>query len=177
MISSLFVGRDLDVDLLRKRGVVTTHGPDLAGGQAKLLSRLGRPTLQPAPQAFQQDDDLPHVWTARQRRPPSRGTVAEHDPRVGLHAQAFVDKSLSHPRYRRDVATHPVEFEDDFAALVARTRREMTAAGEHKAPVAGLYEPPFGTDAREAIMALVRDGTYREAARRVAKDDPELADL
>jgi hypothetical protein len=75
------------------------------------------------------------------------------------------------------VATHPVEFEDDFATLVARTRHEMIAAGEHKAPAAGVYEPPFGAEARQAIMDLVRDGTYRKAARRVAQDDPELADL
>jgi hypothetical protein len=81
------------------------------------------------------------------------------------------------PAYPGDVATHPVEFDDDFTALVARTRREMIAAGEHKAPAAGVYEPPFGVEAREAIMALVRDGTYREAARRVTLEDPELADL
>lgn len=75
------------------------------------------------------------------------------------------------------MATRPIEFEDDFATFVARIRREMIAAGEHKAPVAGVYEPPFGADARAAIMELVRNGTYREAARRVALDDPELADL
>jgi hypothetical protein len=75
------------------------------------------------------------------------------------------------------MAVHPVEFEDDFTTVVADIRREMIAAGEHKAPAAGVYEPPFGNVARATIMQLVRDGTYREAARRVAVDDPELADL
>src|SRR5947207_273665 len=53
--------------------------------------------------------------------------------------------------YLGDVATHAVEFDDDFAALVARTRREMIAAGENRAPATGVYEPPFGADARQAI--------------------------
>ena len=75
------------------------------------------------------------------------------------------------------MAIHPIEFDDDLATVVARIQREMIAAGEHKAPAAGVYEPPFGDNARAAIMKLVRDGTYREAARRVAVDDPELADL
>ena len=79
--------------------------------------------------------------------------------------------------YLGAVATHAVEFEDDFAALVARTRRDMIAAGEHRTPEAGVYEPPFGADARQAIMGLVRDGTYRDAAGRVALEDPELADV
>jgi hypothetical protein len=78
--------------------------------------------------------------------------------------------------YRGGVATHAVEFEDDFAALVERTRREMIAAGENRAPAAGVYEPPFGADARQAILELVRDGTYRAAADRVTVGDPELAD-
>jgi hypothetical protein len=76
-----------------------------------------------------------------------------------------------------DVAVHPLEFEDDFEAFIAGIRREMIAAGENKAPMAGVYEPPFGDEVRAAIMELVRNGTYREAAQRVALDDPELADL
>jgi hypothetical protein len=74
------------------------------------------------------------------------------------------------------VGTHVVEFEDDFAALVARMRREMIAADENRAPATGVYEPPFGANARQAIMELVRHGTYRAAADRVTVDDPELAD-
>ena len=47
---------------------------------------------------------------------------------------------------------------------------------ENRAPAAGVYEPPFGADARQAIMELVRDSTYRAAADCVTVDDPELAD-
>ena len=109
--------------------------------------------------------------TQLSRRLASPGTERALPP-----ARHVTDSFALVPSYRGDVATHPVEGEDDFATLVTRTRCEMIAAGEHKAPAAGVYEPPFGDDARAAIMRLARDGTYREAARRVAVDDPELAD-
>ena len=75
------------------------------------------------------------------------------------------------------MAVRPIEPEDDLATIVATTRREMISTGEDKAPASGIYEPPFGPDARAVIMALVRDGTYRKAARRVARTDPQLADV
>jgi hypothetical protein len=74
------------------------------------------------------------------------------------------------------VATDPLRLEDDFANVVARVRREIVAAGKHKAPKSGRYQSPLGPEEREAILRLLRDGTYHRAAARVGEEDPELAD-
>jgi hypothetical protein len=74
------------------------------------------------------------------------------------------------------VATDPRARHDDFAAVVARIRQEVVAAGEDKAPVPGGYVSPLGAEERTAIMRLLRDGTYARAAARIAAADPDLAD-
>ena len=78
--------------------------------------------------------------------------------------------------YRLKVAIDPVEPQDDFTVVVDRVRSEILAAGEDKAPAAGEYVSPFGREQRDAIMRLLRDGTYRRAAVGVGRDDPELSD-
>lgn len=74
------------------------------------------------------------------------------------------------------MATDPLEFEDDFAAVVDRVRNEIIVAGEHKAPAAGEYVPTFGPEERDAIMRLLRDGTYHRSAARHRGGRPELSD-
>lgn len=49
-------------------------------------------------------------------------------------------------------------------------------SGEDKAPAAGEYVSPFGPEERDAIMRLLRDGTYHRAAARIGEEDPELSD-
>ena len=78
--------------------------------------------------------------------------------------------------YRWGVATDPLELDDDLGAVVARARRRMVAAGTDKAPVVGVYQSPLGQQEREAILELLRDGTYHRAVARVAAADPDLAD-
>ncbi len=78
--------------------------------------------------------------------------------------------------YRGGVATDPLGVGESFSAAVERVRNEVTMAGEDKAPAAGEYVSPFDADEREAIMRLLRDGTYHRAAARVGEEDPELSD-
>lgn len=74
------------------------------------------------------------------------------------------------------VATDPVDLDDGLESVVQRVRKEIRAAGEHKAPRIGEYVSPLTREERDAIMALVRDGTYHRAAGRVGAEDPDLAD-
>lgn len=73
------------------------------------------------------------------------------------------------------MAMQPLEVED-LDTVVMRARRQLVASGRHKAPVTRLYTSPIGDEERAAVLALLRDGTYQEAARRVGEADPELAD-
>lgn len=73
------------------------------------------------------------------------------------------------------MAMQPLEV-DDLDTVVMRARRQLVASGRHKAPVTGLYASPLGGEERAVVLALLRNGTYREAARRVGEADPELAD-
>jgi len=73
------------------------------------------------------------------------------------------------------MAMQPLEV-DDLDTVVMRARRQLVASGRHKAPATGLYASPLGGEERAAVLALLRNGTYREAARRVGEADPELAD-
>ncbi len=74
------------------------------------------------------------------------------------------------------MATNPLDFDDGLEAIVERVRKDIIAAGEHKAPAAGEYVSPLAAEERDAIMALLRDGTYHRAVARVGQEDPELAD-
>jgi hypothetical protein len=74
------------------------------------------------------------------------------------------------------MATDPLELSDDFVAVVERVRSEVAAAGENKAPAPGEYASPLGPAERDALMHLLRDGTYHQAAARIGEQDPDLAD-
>lgn len=65
---------------------------------------------------------------------------------------------------------------EDLDAVVTRARRQLVASGRNKAPATGLYASPLGEEERAAVLALLRDGTYWEAAKRVGEADPDLAD-
>jgi len=73
------------------------------------------------------------------------------------------------------MAMQPLEV-DDLETVVMRARRQIIASGRHKAPATGSYASPLGVEERAAVLALLRDGTYQEAARRVGEAGPELAD-
>lgn len=72
------------------------------------------------------------------------------------------------------MAMQPLEV-DDLKTVVMRARR-IVASGRHKAPATGTFASPLGAEERAAVLALLRNGTYHEAARRVGEADPELAD-
>jgi hypothetical protein len=74
------------------------------------------------------------------------------------------------------VAADPLEPKDDFVAVVERVRGELAATGEDKVPIPDEYVSPLGPTERDAIMRLLRDGTYRRAAARVGEQDPDVAD-
>lgn len=74
------------------------------------------------------------------------------------------------------MATDLLDLDNNFPAVVDRVRNKVIMAGEHKAPAAGEYASPFGPEERDAIMRLLRDGTYHSAAARVGEEDPELSD-
>lgn len=74
------------------------------------------------------------------------------------------------------MAINPIAFEDDFNAVVARTRRTIASRGENRADVREDFQSPLSPEERDAVMSLLRDGTYAAAAGRVAADDPDFAD-
>jgi hypothetical protein len=69
----------------------------------------------------------------------------------------------------------PLEM-DDLETAVMRARRQLVASGRHNAPATGLYASSLGAEERAAVLELLRNGTYHEAAKRVGEADPELAD-
>jgi hypothetical protein len=77
--------------------------------------------------------------------------------------------------YRGCVAIR-LEVESDLSDVVERTRQQLHEAGEDRAAVAGVYDPGLAPAASDAILGLLRDGTYHRAAARIAAVDPDLAD-
>ncbi len=78
--------------------------------------------------------------------------------------------------YRRGVPADPREPKGDFVAVVERVRGEIAATGEDKVRIPDAYVSPLGPTERDAIMRLLRDGTYRRAAARIGEEDPDVAD-
>lgn len=74
------------------------------------------------------------------------------------------------------MATQQVVPEDSFEAAVARARHAAAAAGELRPPALGRYVSPLGSGEREAVLRILRDGTYAAAAVAVGADDIDLAD-
>lgn len=74
------------------------------------------------------------------------------------------------------MAIDPIAFEDDFDAVVARTRQAIASRGENRLDVTEEFQSPLSSEEREVLMSLLRDGTYAAAAGRVAVEDPDFAD-
>ncbi len=74
------------------------------------------------------------------------------------------------------MAINPIAFEDDFDAVVARTRQAIASRGENRLNMTEEYQSPLSPEEREVVMSLLRDGTYAAAAGRVAVEDPDFSD-
>jgi hypothetical protein len=73
------------------------------------------------------------------------------------------------------VALDPVELTPELGEVVARARRRAASAGELQARP-GPYRSPVPPEAADAVLELLRDGTYAAAVARVVAEDPDLAD-
>lgn len=73
------------------------------------------------------------------------------------------------------MAIDPVDLGPELGEAVARARSAAVAAGELRTRL-GPYRSPLPPEASDAILGLLRDGTYDEAVRSVVADEPELAD-
>lgn len=69
-----------------------------------------------------------------------------------------------------------LRLDPDLAAVVERARRRAVEMGEWPRGPFPSYEPKLSAEVADAIMELLRDGTYAEAVARIAAEDPELAD-
>jgi len=74
------------------------------------------------------------------------------------------------------VALDPVELTPELGKVVERARRQAAAAGELRPPRPGPYRSPVPPKAADAVLELLRDGTYAAAVARVVSEDPDLAD-
>jgi len=74
--------------------------------------------------------------------------------------------------YSATVAVDGIEISPELRQVVERARQTAEAAGELRPPAVG----PIRAEAREAVIGLLRDGSYAAAVARIAAADPELAD-
>jgi hypothetical protein len=74
------------------------------------------------------------------------------------------------------MAVEPIEPGPQLREAVVRARQAAEAAGELRPPEPGPCRSPLPPEAAEAILELLRDGTYAAAVARVVAEDPELAD-
>lgn len=74
------------------------------------------------------------------------------------------------------MAVDPIELSPELGRLVERARRAAEAAGELRPPAAGPLRSTVPVEAQEAIVSLLRDGTYAAAVARIAAEAPDLAD-
>lgn len=65
---------------------------------------------------------------------------------------------------------------DEFANLVARTRRTLEARGELRPPKRGPLQIHLPQSIRDAIAADLAAGNYERAVRETTGDDPEMTD-
>ncbi len=62
----------------------------------------------------------------------------------------------------------------ELNAAVERAREAARAAGEFDLPT-GPFESPWVPELRQAVVALLENGTYDEIVRTMAAFDPDLA--
>jgi hypothetical protein len=63
----------------------------------------------------------------------------------------------------------------ELTAVVEHARRRARDGDELRPPRPGPYASRLPPEAREIVLAWLRDGGYDEAVARVVADDPELA--
>lgn len=63
----------------------------------------------------------------------------------------------------------------ELTAVVEHARRRARDGGELRPPRPGPHASRLSPEAREIVLAWLRDGGYDEAVARVVADDPELA--
>ena len=74
------------------------------------------------------------------------------------------------------MAVDPIDLSPELREIVERARRAAEEAGELLPPGVGPLRCTIPVEAREAIIELLRDGTYAAAVARIAAEDPDLAD-
>ncbi len=72
------------------------------------------------------------------------------------------------------MVTEPIDVPDDFETVVAQARRAAELAGELGPRAAGPYVSPLAPDERDAILGVLRDGSYGRAVAALTADDPDL---
>jgi hypothetical protein len=60
--------------------------------------------------------------------------------------------------------------------VVARARRRVAETGELERSRPGRYRSPVPPEVANAVLELLRDGTYAAAVASVVADDPDLGD-
>jgi hypothetical protein len=74
------------------------------------------------------------------------------------------------------VAVDPVALNAELDEVVARARRRVAETGELRRSGAGPYRSQVPPEVADAVLELLRDGTYAAAVARVVADDPDLGD-
>jgi hypothetical protein len=74
------------------------------------------------------------------------------------------------------VAVDPLELNPELDEVVARARRRVVETGEFPRSGSGRYRSPVPAEVADAVLELLRDGTYAAAVARVVADDPDLGD-
>jgi hypothetical protein len=93
---------------------------------------------------------------------------------VGIRSARAVEARAS--PYSWVMAGGPIELSPELRSVVEHARQAAEAAGELRPPVAGPLQSTIPVEAREAIVGLLRDGTYAASVARIAADDSDLAD-
>jgi hypothetical protein len=74
------------------------------------------------------------------------------------------------------VAVDPLALNPELDEVVARARRRAAETGEFARFRTGPYRSPVPPEVADAVLDLLRDGTYAAAVARVVADDPDLGD-
>jgi len=72
------------------------------------------------------------------------------------------------------VAVERVERNPELDAVVARVRRHAAETGELGRYRSGRYRSQVPPEVADAVLELLRDGTYAAAVASIVADDPDL---
>jgi hypothetical protein len=70
----------------------------------------------------------------------------------------------------------PLELNPELDEVVARARRRVAETGELARSRSGRDRSPVPPEVADAVLELLRDGTYAAAVASVVADDPDLGD-